>query len=255
MLKRLRILLLLSVLLLVVWAGYQNQRALSEWDHTKWVAIYPVNVTDSPRVEAYIATLVPADFHAIEEFMTRQAAHYGLPLQQPVHIKLMPELEQRPPQYPADGSFVQRVGWSLYLRWWAWQIKQQGVPADVMLFVQYYDPDEYPVLDHSLGVEKLALGLIKAFGTATMSGSNNVGITHELLHVFGATDKYHPQTNLPNYPDGYAEPTLQPRYPQRYAEIMGGRLPLSADKAVTPRHLEEVMIGQKTAREINWLAD
>ncbi len=33
---------------------------------------------------------------------------------------------------------------------------------------------------------------------------------------------------------------------------MAGRLPVTEDRAEMPRGLEEVLIGAKTAREINW---
>jgi len=62
-------------------------------------------------------------------------------------------------------------------------------------------------------------------------------ITHELLHTFGATDKYDLSTGLPLYPEGFAEPQLIPRYPQQLAEIMAGRMPLAATEARLPTAL------------------
>ena len=47
---------------------------------------------------------------------------------------------------------------------------------------------------------------------------------------------------------------LCPLLPQKYAELMAGRFPsTSADEPLMPGTLTEVMIGEKTAREINWL--
>jgi hypothetical protein len=40
--------------------------------------------------------------------------------------------------------------------------------------------------------------------------------------------------------------------PQAYAEIMAGRVPLSRTDADMPGSLNEALIGNKTAREINW---
>jgi hypothetical protein len=73
------------------------------------------------------------------------------------------------------------------------------------------------------------------------------------LHTLGATDKYEPATNQPLFPDGYAEPEAAPLHPQKRAEIMGGRIPISTTRADTPSSLKRVVIGAKTAREINWL--
>ena len=78
-------------------------------------------------------------------------------------------------------------------------------------------------------------------------------LAHELLHTVGATDKYDFSTGLPLYPIGYADPVQQPRYPQQRAELMGGRVPLSADKADIPRNLNQTTVSALTAREIGWL--
>jgi hypothetical protein len=77
---------------------------------------------------------------------------------------------------------------------------------------------------------------------------------YELLHTFGATDKYDLTTGLPQYPEGFAEPESTPRYPQQHAEIMAGRMPLTATEAVLPDGLEDERVGPLTAREIGWLS-
>ena len=43
---------------------------------------------------------------------------------------------------------------------------------------------------HSTGLQKGMLGVVNAFASADQEGSNAVVIAHELLHTFGATDKY-----------------------------------------------------------------
>ena len=77
-------------------------------------------------------------------------------------------------------------------------------------------------------------------------------IAHELLHTVGASDKYD-TSGEPIYPDGYAEPDLQPLYPQTHAELMGGRIPLSEYNSQMPNYLATVVVGESTAREINWI--
>ncbi|MGH8187189.1 MAG: hypothetical protein ACREUC_11545, partial [Steroidobacteraceae bacterium] len=81
---------------------------------------------------------------------------------------------------------------------------------------------------------------------------NDVVLAHELLHTLGATDKYDLANDQPAHPDGYAEPGREPLYPQSVAELMGGRIPLSSDESVTPESLRQVIVGDKTAREIGW---
>ena len=55
--------------------------------------------------------------------------------------------------------------------------------------------------------------MVNAFASTQMEGENNIVITHELLHTFGATDKYDFATNRPRFPEGYAEPHANPLYP------------------------------------------
>ena len=106
---------------------------------------------------------------------------------------------------------------------------------------------------HSTGLQKGLIGVVNAFARSDMDGSNNVVITHELLHTFGATDKYDFAGNRPLFPDGFADPDAQPLYPQARAEIMAGRIPVSETQAETPAGMDEVVIGVRTAREINWI--
>jgi hypothetical protein len=128
-----------------------------------------------------------------------------------------------------------------------------GRSPDVRLFVIYYDPKRNDTLEHSLGLEKGRIGVVNAFASSTLAGSNNVVIAHELLHTLGATDKYDARTAQPRFPDGYARPDAKPRYPQRFAEIMGGRIPISASESAIAPSLNATVVGEATAREINWL--
>jgi hypothetical protein len=60
---------------------------------------------------------------------------------------------------------------------------------------------------------------------------------------------------MPVFPDGYAQPEREPRFPQQFAEIMGGRIPIDVLDAVIPKSLKYVVIGDKTASEIQLLSD
>ena len=74
-----------------------------------------------------------------------------------------------------------------------------------------------------------------AFGSADNEGGNNVVIAHELLHTFGATDKYDPADNMPRHPDGFAEPDARPLFPQRLAEIIMNN---AVGKALEGTHID-----------------
>ena len=93
---------------------------------------------------------------------------------------------------------------------------------------------------------------MNAVASRQMAARNRIIITHELMHVLGATDKYDPYTGQPIAPDGLANPQQEPLYPQGQAEIMGGRVAVSAYRWRYPASLDFTVIGRKTASEIGW---
>lgn len=253
MVKKLRIALLSFILILVAMNTWLARLENTNWKHPLRVVIYPINADASPVTQRYIAELRPVTFSAIPDFFRREIARYGHELASPVEIDVAQPLHELPPELPRERNALQAVWWSLKLRYWAGTVDDyQGPAPQVRLFVQYYDPSRFSRLDHSVGLSKGALGLIKAFASRTMASQNNVIIAHELLHVLGASDKYDPRTNQPLYPQGYAQPGLQPRHPQQQAEIMAGRIPLSPTRADTPVSLHLAVVGTETAREIKW---
>jgi hypothetical protein len=186
--------------------------------------------------------------------MKEESRKYALRLTEPVSVRVGPPVESQPPAPPFGGSRLEVILWSLRLRYWAyWNDGYAGARPHVRIFVSYFDPAARPRLPHSTGLQKGLIGVVNAFARDDLSGSNNVVITHELLHTFGATDKYDPASNLPLYPDGYADPNAQPLHPQAQAEVMAGRIPLAEGRAEVPAGMDEVAIGGKTAREINWV--
>ena len=126
-------------------------------------------------------------------------------------------------------------------------------PPQVRIFVQYHDPSFSRSVPHSVGLQKGLVGVVHAFASREMAASNNVVIAHEILHTLGATDKYDPESLAPLYPGGYAEPEKDPRYPQDFAEIMAGRYPVDSRTFEMPESLDEVLVGDETAREIRWI--
>lgn len=74
---------------------------------------------------------------------------------------------------------------------------------------------------------------------------------HELFHTLGASDKYD-ATGRASYPGGFAEPERTPLYPQRGIELMARNLPLSPTSERPPEKLDELWVGDETARELGW---
>jgi len=254
MARALRIGFLLFVLLVVAQSAWIARGRTTDWKEPLRVVIYPINGDGSAAADAYLKGLRLDRFEPIAAYLRLQARERKLPLRDPVEIYLAPRVASTPPAPPRQGSTPEIILWSLQLRFWAWRNDGYAGPkAHVRMFVLYFAPTENRRLAHSVGLQKGLLGVVNAFASERMEGENSVVIAHELLHTFGATDKYDAATNQPRFPDGYAEPSADPLYPQSKAEIMAGRIALSKTRAETPQDLEQTLIGAATAREINWL--
>jgi hypothetical protein len=254
--RTIRIVALVFALVLVAVGSWQTRRRLAQWDLPVRAVVYPIVGDDSAVSRRYVGGLSVDTFRPIETFLDEEARSYGLEPRygRPLVFHLAPEVGSLPPPPPIDGNVLSIMAWSLRLRHWAWSVDTySGLSPDVRLFVIYYDPSTNDTLAHSLGLEKGMIGVVNAFASSAMAGSNNVVIAHELLHTLGATDKYDARTTQPRFPDGYARPDANPRYPQRFAEIMAGRVPVSASESTIPPSLNATVVGEATAREINWL--
>jgi len=253
MAKALRVAALLFVLASVAVGAWRTRTLTTEWKRTLEVVIYPINGDARPSTSAYLATLEPAAFAPIVEFLHREAQRYGLALNYPIDVKLGPRVNAMPPAMPAGRAAPEVMLWSLQLRFWAWRHDAYSGPRpDVRVFAMYFDPALTPRLEHSVGLKEGLVGIARVFAAAHMTSENAVIIAHEILHTFGATDKYDPASGQPVVPDGLADPAQVPLYPQQMAEIMGGRIALSEARAETPQSLELAVIGPRTAAEINW---
>jgi hypothetical protein len=254
MLRKLRIAILLVVLAIVAAGAWLDQQRTTSWEHTVWVGTFPVNADGSAAAADYIAGLSADDLQPVSDFLAREAHQHGVTIDAPVAIRLYPALTELPPQFAADAGLLTRALWSLRLRHYRAQAIEGIARArpKIALFLLYHDPTRAAVLPHSLGLQRGLMGVVHLFAARSQSAQNTIVIAHELLHTFGATDKYAPDSDAPLYPQGYAEPERVPRYPQRFAEIMAGRVPLTPDRQEMPDDLAQVRVGATTAREIGW---
>lgn len=252
--KTVRVSILLSILVAVSFATYQQTHLTTSWKKPLKLTLYPINGANSKKVQEYIDNIETSTYQAIELFLGEEAKHYNLGLTKLIDISIGKQLDNTPPNPPGRaGTKIDFIKWSLGLRWWLYKnVSSFGLESShIRLFVIYHPPIKNKPLAHSYGLQKGLVGVVHAFASEPSAGSNNVVIVHELLHILGATDKY--DSNLkPIYPHGFAEPDKTPAYPQEYAEIMGGRIPLSPQEAVIPDSLDLCLIGPQTALEINW---
>lgn len=250
--KWIRVSLLLIIFASVASNEWLTQRRLWSWQQPVVVAVYPLAGDASPETARYVRNLTSADFADIERFFREEAKRLALKQPIPLQLEVYPGLTALPPLPPRESQGLHVILWSLGLRFYAWRATTLGDGA-IRVFVLYHDAARLPALPHSLGLRRGRIGVVHAFATPYMAGSNSVVVAHEILHALGATDRYDPATNLPLVPDGLGDPEQHPLYPQDYAEIMAGRRMLSPDKAETPSSLQLCLIGTQTAFEIHWL--
>jgi hypothetical protein len=252
MFKAIRITVLLLLLVLAAGQTWLTRVRSTSWEVPLEAVVYPVNADGSAAAARYIEKLTVEEFQPGADFIAREGKRYGMTLADPLRFELAGQVNSQPPEPPVAGMIPAIMLWSLRLRWWAWRVDNYQGPGDIKLFVLYYDPADHHQLDHSLGLQKGQVGVVKAFADRRDGPGNNVVIVHELLHTLGATDKYDLATGQPILPDGYAEPERQPLYPQEQAEIMGAVVPVAAGQVAMPEGLGQVVVGEVTAREIGW---
>ena len=250
--RRIRIAVLLAILAFVALGTYLDRVRTTSWERTVWVGVFPVNGDGRDSTAAYIAQLEPGDFKDLETFFASESAAWGVSLQRPVHVELYPEVDERPPLLEPGAGLPARVLWSLKARYYGWRAAD-GRRAHIRVFVLFHDPQYAQEVPHSLGLQKGLLGIVHAYADPSYDPTNSIVVAHELMHTFGATDKYDPSTLQPLFPQGYAEPDAVPLHPQSFAEIMAGRTAISPEEAEMPASLSEVVVGPETAREINWI--
>ena len=254
--RRLRILILLFILATVAVSTWRAKARVADWRYPLRVAVYPINGDQSAVTQAYISRIKIDAFEPIADFLDDEAKRYDVAMSygKPIHLVLAPEVKTQPPMPPNRGSILQNILWSLQFRYWAYRADGLAGPTPhIRLFVRFFDPATHEVVPNSVGLEQGMIGIVNTYANKKFEGRNNVVIAHELLHTVGAQDKYDPRTNQPLHPQGYAEPEAEKLYPQRWAEIMGGRIPLSPNTAAMPRGLHETLVGDQTAREIQWV--
>ena len=255
MFKRLRVAVLLYALLFVAVGEYLAERRSTDWDDTLWVDIYPVNGDQLASTQRYLDELDPKEFDGVERFFAAEAKRYGLSLAQPFRIHVAAQYRGTLPTLETPASALSSLWWSLEMRWLAIKIGWQGSgpKPDIVAFAVYHDSAAAAVLDRSRALRKGLIAVTNLFAARDARGSNQMVLAHELLHTLGATDKYSPASNLPRFPDGFAEPNARPLLPQSKAELMAGRVPVDDRHAEIPDSLRSVVVGQLTAREIGWI--
>jgi hypothetical protein len=257
MFRNIRIAILLTILAIVAGNQWLTKNRFSSWDGSLWVTVYPVLAESDATIQQYAESLNPSDFADIGSFIKREAARYGRNIERPVVIQVAQPLTSQPPDLPTESSGLKVAIWSLKMRWWAWRNgREKGLaPDDIKMFVRYQNHKPNVLLERSVGIQNGGYGVVNAVASRQMAARNRIVITHELMHILGASDKYDARTGQPFAPEGLANPAKNPLYPQNQAEIMAGRIAVSASNWSQPARLSSNVVGELTASEIGWLPE
>ncbi|WP_179993120.1 MULTISPECIES: hypothetical protein [unclassified Acinetobacter] len=248
--KKIRILILLMILFVVAVNAYRDQN--QDWNKPIFVLLHPINADGLATTQQYIQQLSVQDLKGTQEYLEKAAQQYrGQPTY--FYFNLGRELKELPPKVPEQASLIDTVLWSLKFRFYAWKQHQStdGSPS-VTLYLNYYDPAQTKQLRHSTALQKGRIGSVNLFASKKQAEQNKIVLVHELLHAFGASDKYDLATGQPLYPVGYAFPDQQPLFPQAKAELMAGHIPTSQTTSKMPDALEQTLINAITAIELGW---
>lgn len=249
--KNIRVAILLVVLLVVAVNAYRDQN--QDWNQPIHILLHPINADGLATTQHYIQQLQQDNFIEVKQYLEKNSQQYRGQSSY-FMVQMGRELQQTPPKMSEQPSILNNILWSLKFRFYAWKQHQSvdGSPS-LTLYLNFYDPKQSRELKHSTALERGRIGSVNLFASPKQAAQNNVVLVHELLHGFGATDKYHLSNGEPIFPIGYAQANQQPLYPQTEAEIMGGRIPLSEHKSKMPSGLNETVIRILTAREVGWV--
>lgn len=247
--KYVRILILLIILLAVALNAWRDKN--QDWTKPIIIVLHPVNADGREQTQRYIQQLKTEDFDDAQQYLRENIQHFRGQASS-VYVKYAREMTEKPPAVPTSGSALDIILWSLKFRYYAWKHEQREDSSTVTLYLNYYDPSQKNSLKHSTALQNGRIGIVNLFADKPHHGSNQVVLVHELLHAFGATDKYDLSTGQPIYPIGFAEPNKNPRYPQQKAEIMGGYIPITPSQSQTPNSLKQTIVGDTTAMEVGW---
>lgn len=245
---------LLTVLIIVAASTWLTERRLANWERPVWVTFYPLAADDGQDTREFVRKVDKESFSDIDTFFKTQSSRFGIDLTPVIRVQVAPVSTDLPPEIPDRHAPHLVAWWSLKMRWYAWNMDRKDglVKPDIQVFAIYHGRNDTSEKHLSVGMRKGMFGVVNLYAANSMNARNQVVIAHELMHVFGASDKYSLGSNEPIYPHGYADPNQKPLFPQTRCEIMGGRIPLTAYDSVMPRSLADCMVGELTAREIGF---
>jgi len=253
---RARVAVLLSILLGVsLWActDYYQRRARTTWQRPLRVALILV---ERESINPSTIVLLTRRAHELERRLAseykrhdgRDFTPFAITVTRPVRV------DRAPPNLREPGALGLLRDTCARWRW------TRDVDSRASVAAGDFDARIYLVMkpaEHGLAfVEGESeyggrVGIAQADIDPEMIDFSLFVAAHELMHTLGATDKYD-ASGRALFPAGFAEPERSPLYPQPAAEIMARNVPVSPSVERPPSTLDELFVGELTARELGW---
>ena len=270
---KIRVLVLLAVLLGVALRYGQIKLAESwtpNWERTEFVVVRLVvpgaldaeeeELIEGLREYAFLGDDI-VSLDALRDWIKQEERRYravgnlipvAFDVQGPLSVSTLPPA---PPRADEELSFMERYRrTTAFLEYFEQIATQNPSQAANSIYVLFYRPSEAPYLNrvHSVADRRSRSGFV--FAPLTPSGIESavINVGHELMHLFGASDKYEGDRCV--FPAGYVEPFAEPRHPQTYAEVMAQGIPLEPGEVeASLKNFEQMRVGVETAWEIGWI--
>ena len=171
-------------------AAHQSIHTRS-WVKPLEVVVLPINGDNHIDTDSYISSLSNRNLLEIETWFKREAGRYNLGLENPVEIRLGPQVSSQPPAFPENANLIKVVFWGLRFRWWAFR-NTPDIDSSltlVRMFVVFHQGEDNIPLKHSLGMKKGLLGLVHAYGLHQQTAQHVDRLNQELFDL-AATDLF-----------------------------------------------------------------
>jgi hypothetical protein len=253
---RSRVGVLLSILIgVLLWGAHDwsDRRARLAWQRPLRVAL--VLVTREPVSEHTLGLLTARSFD-LERRLTQEYARYTGRSETPVEIIVRGVAsDTEPPPTLAGEGLLDLITYGAKQWRWTSQIDSQarverGYDSRVYLVLKPAD-DHGPAFVEGESEYGGRVGIAQADIAPDTVDFALFVVAHELLHTLGATDKYDEHGHA-RFPGGFAEPQRPRLYPQPGAEVMARGVPLAPGAERPPETLDELYVGEVTARELGW---
>jgi hypothetical protein len=233
----------------------RQRRARTQWRRTLIVGIVVVRL--GPVDEDAILAMTER-LHDLEDLLASEMKRYDPGAIQPFEMVLAGPVDVAtpPPTVPAGDGVFQLAEYAFDK--WRYLSRVDAAAAlrghfDSRIYVFSRPPkDERKKTVEGASEDGGRVGMVEVELDETMADFALFVATHELLHTLGATDKYD-DLGRAREPEGLAEPELVPVHPQRWVEVMARTRPLGPGADALPDRIEELRVGERTAREIGWL--